>query len=52
MSGSILETHADSPIDLEKIQVFFFNERESPQWPEPKMFGKKEEIWVSTKHIY
>ena len=43
MSGFILGTHEDSPIDLEKSQVFFFNDHKSPQWPEPKMFGKKEE---------
>ena len=41
MSGSILGTHDDSPIDLGKRQVFLFNENEYPQWPEPKMFGRR-----------
>ena len=36
-------THEDSPINLGKNQVFFFNESESPQWPKPKMFGEKGE---------
>ena len=40
MNDSILRTHEDSPIDLGKSQVFFFNDHKSPQWPEPKMFGK------------
>ena len=43
MSGFILETHEDSPIDLGMIQVFFFNDLDSPQWLEPKMFGRKGE---------
>ena len=41
MSGSILDTYEDSPIHIGKRQVFFFNDNEYPQWPEPKMFGKK-----------
>ena len=41
MSGSILKTYDDSPIDLGKSQLFFFNNHESPQWPEPKMFWEK-----------
>ena len=41
MSGSIHGTHEDSPIDLGKSQVFFFNDHKSPQWPEPKMYWGK-----------
>ena len=41
MSGSILGTYQDLPIDSRKRQVLFFNDHESPQWIEPKMFGKK-----------
>ena len=52
MSGSILRIHEDSTIDFGKVQVFFSNDHESPQWPKPKRFGKMGEIWVSTKHMY
>ena len=52
MSDSILETHEDSPIDIGRSQVFFFNDHESPQWTEPKIYGEKGEIWVSTNHMY
>ena len=41
MSSSFLETHEDSPLFLGKIQVFFFHDHKSLQWPEPKMFGGK-----------
>ena len=41
MSGFILGTHKDSPIDLGKRQAFLFNDHESPQCPEPKMLGKR-----------
>ena len=43
MSGSILRTHEESPVDLGKIQVFLSNSHESPQWAEPKIFGEKGE---------
>ena len=52
MIASILETHEDSPIDLGKRQVFFINDHEFPQWPEPKMFGDMDKILVSTNHMY
>ena len=51
MSGFILGIYEDSPIDIGKIQVFFFNDQEYPQWLEPKIFGKKGER-VSTNHMY
>lgn len=43
MSGLLLETHEDSPMVLGKEQVLFINDHESPQWSEPKMFGKRGE---------
>ena len=43
MSGFIVGTREGSPIVLGKRQVFLFNDHESPQCPEPKMFDKKEE---------
>ena len=43
MSGFILGTHEDSRIDIGKSKFFFFNEHESRQLPELKMFGKKGE---------
>lgn len=46
MSGSILGTHKDSPIDFGRIKVFFLNIHESPQWLEPKVFGKREKYWL------
>ena len=43
MSGFILGTDDDSPIDLEKRQDFFLNDHESSQWTKPKMFWQKGE---------
>ena len=43
MSGSILWTHEDSPIDVEKIKVFFSNSDEYLQWTESKICREKGE---------
>ena len=41
MSDFILRTHEDSPVELGKSQVFFFNDHKSTELPEPKMLDKK-----------